>query len=152
VTPEELNAYDILCNEYIVFTEGTLPAEPRAEKSTEPAKAEKAAPVQSDESDGGSSGSEADASPGHQDESAGEAETSGDHPAWPGSVQALADDSQPEGYDIKGNAGSMLYHVPGSAFYKRTVAEVWFDSEESAEAAGFLKPPSQRKAAESDEG
>jgi large subunit ribosomal protein L17 len=30
------------------------------------------------------------------------------------------------GFDIKGNADSMLYHVPGSSSYDRTVAEVWF--------------------------
>jgi large subunit ribosomal protein L17 len=39
----------------------------------------------------------------------------------------------------------MLYHVPGSAFYDRTVPEVWFASEEAAEAAGFNKPASQRE-------
>ena len=38
----------------------------------------------------------------------------------------------------------MLYHVPDSRFYEQTVAEVWFDSAESAEAAGFQLPPSQR--------
>ena len=63
-----------------------------------------------------------------------------------GAVEALADGSQPEGYDIKGNADSMLYHTPGSRFYKRTVAEVWFATEEAAEAAGFSKPASQQAA------
>ena len=38
----------------------------------------------------------------------------------------------------------MLYHVPGSSFYARTVAEVWFTDAEAAEAAGFSLPPSQR--------
>ena len=42
----------------------------------------------------------------------------------------------------------MLYHVPGSSFYARTEAEVWFASAEAAEAAGFHLPPSQRKAEE----
>ena len=36
----------------------------------------------------------------------------------------------------------MLYHTPDSRFYEQTDAEVWFDTEESAEAAGFSKPPS----------
>jgi len=35
-------------------------------------------------------------------------------------------------------------HVPGSAFYDRTVAELWFKTAEDAEAAGFQLPPSQR--------
>ncbi len=54
----------------------------------------------------------------------------------------------PEGFEIKGNASSKLYHVPGSTFYKRTKAEVWFANEEAAEAAGFQKPASQREADE----
>ena len=72
------------------------------------------------------------------------------HPHGKGSHVALQDDAQPEGYNVKGNADSMLYHVPDSAFYERAIAEVWFDSAESAEAAGFSLPPSQR--AEDDEG
>jgi large subunit ribosomal protein L17 len=56
----------------------------------------------------------------------------------------LEDDEQPEGFAIKGNADSMLYHVPGSAFYDRTVAEVWFATEADAEAAGFSLPASQQ--------
>ena len=49
---------------------------------------------------------------------------------------------------MKGNVDSMLYHVPGSSFYARTEAEVWFASAEAAEAAGFQAPPSQRKEAD----
>ena len=65
-------------------------------------------------------------------------------PHGPDSHAALEDGAQPEGFPIKGNADSMLYHVPGSSFYNRTVAEVWFRSAEAAEAAGFQLPPSQR--------
>ena len=61
-----------------------------------------------------------------------------------GAHAPLEDGGQPEGYEIKGNADSMLYHVPGSRFYNQTVAEVWFATEEAAEAAGFALPPSQR--------
>jgi large subunit ribosomal protein L22 len=59
---------------------------------------------------------------------------------WAGSAEPLDDGEMPEGYEIKGNAQSMLYHEPGSRYYKATKAEVWFDSVESAEAAGFSKP------------
>jgi hypothetical protein len=45
----------------------------------------------------------------------------------------------PEGFTIKGNQRSMKYHVPESAGYGRTVAEVWFNSEEAAQQAGFLR-------------
>lgn len=54
-------------------------------------------------------------------------------------------DEAPEGYPIKGNANSMKYHTPDSPFYGRTVAEIWFATEEDAEAAGYEKPKSQQK-------
>ncbi|HEY0238511.1 MAG TPA: hypothetical protein VGC37_07700 [Friedmanniella sp.] len=45
----------------------------------------------------------------------------------------------PEGYAIKGNERSMKYHLPDSNSYGRTIAEVWFASEEAAERAGFTR-------------
>ena len=77
---------------------------------------------------------------------ADEAEASTEAPFGEGSHAPLEDGSQPEGFPIKGNASSKLYHVPGSSHYERTTAEVWFASEEAAEAAGFQLPPSQREA------
>jgi large subunit ribosomal protein L22 len=68
--------------------------------------------------------------------------------AYAGSVVADGDDA-PEGFDVKGNAQSMLYHAPGTQYYKQTKAEYWFASVEAAEAAGFSAPGSQD---ESDEG
>jgi len=53
----------------------------------------------------------------------------------PGSYRG---DTPPEGYDIKGNEDSMKFHAPDSPWYGRTIAEVWFDSAEAAEAAGFV--------------
>ena len=73
-------------------------------------------------------------------------EESAEAPYGEGSHAPLDDPAQaPEGFEIKGNADSMLYHVPGSSHYDRTVAEVWFASEEAAEAAGFAKPASQQE-------
>jgi hypothetical protein len=43
----------------------------------------------------------------------------------------------PEGWTIKGNSSSMIFHTPESPWYKRTKAEVWFRDEEAATAAGF---------------
>lgn len=73
-----------------------------------------------------------------------ESESTDEAPYGAGSHAPLEDGSQPEGFPIKGNADSMLYHVPGSSHYDRTVAEVWFVDAETAESAGFLLPPSQR--------
>jgi len=58
-------------------------------------------------------------------------------PYGEGSHAPLPDNSAPEGFTIKGNADSMLYHRPDSRSYSVTVAEVWFDSPSRAEAAGF---------------
>ena len=70
---------------------------------------------------------------------------------WAGSALPLDDGSAPEGYTIKGNADSMLYHTPDSPYYGRTVAEVWFDTVDNAEAAGFSLPPSLADDAASEE-
>ena len=80
------------------------------------------------------------------DEPAVEESGSTDEAPYGEGSHAPLDDPQeaPAGFEIKGNADSMLYHVPGSAFYDRTVPEAWFASEEAAEAAGFSKPASQQ--------
>jgi len=43
----------------------------------------------------------------------------------------------PEGYVVKGNASSRIYHVPGGNSYGRTMPEICFATAEDAEAAGF---------------
>lgn len=54
-----------------------------------------------------------------------------------GSHAPLESGEAPEGFEVKGNSDSMKYHVPGSRWYSSTKAEIWFDSAESAEAAGY---------------
>lgn len=79
---------------------------------------------------------------------AGAADGGEQHPYGADSHAPLEDGSQPEGFPVKGNADSMLYHTPESPFYGRTKAEVWFTTAEAAEAAGFALPPSLRDDAE----
>ena len=62
-----------------------------------------------------------------------------DGPYGSGSAVPAEDGSGPAGYDIKGNAHSMLYHTSDSPYYERTRAEVWFDSEATARDAGFTR-------------
>lgn len=45
----------------------------------------------------------------------------------------------PAGFVIKGNDRSMKYHLPEAAGYSRTIAEIWFNSEEAAQRAGFAR-------------
>jgi large subunit ribosomal protein L17 len=80
-----------------------------------------------------------------------ESTSTADAPYGEGSHAPLDDPADaPEGFPIKGNEDSKLYHVPGSGHYDRTVAEVWFASPEAAEAAGFELPASQREASDED--
>ncbi len=57
----------------------------------------------------------------------------------PGSADAVEHQSPPDGFTIKGNAQSMLFHTPDSPYYGRTKPEVWFRTEADAERAGFTK-------------
>jgi large subunit ribosomal protein L22 len=63
-----------------------------------------------------------------------------DAPYGEGSHAPLPGDEMPEGFEIKGNADSMKYHLPGTRYYAATIAEVWFATAEAAEAAGFVAP------------
>lgn len=101
---DQLNTYDVLANDKVVFTAAALAAfvaGPATGKSV------KAVATES--------------------EAAAEAAASGEYRG----------DNPPAGYDIKGNQ-SGKYHTPDSPWYGRTKAEVWFNSAEAAEAAGFI--------------
>jgi large subunit ribosomal protein L4 len=129
IAPDQLNTYDVLVNDAVVFTQEALDAFLAGPIATPKASVARATARES--------------------EAVSLEESTEAGPYGPQSHAPLADGSQPEGFPVKGNADSMLYHVPGSSFYARTEAEVWFASAEAAEAAGFSAPPSQRKAAAS---
>ncbi|MCC6705323.1 MAG: hypothetical protein IT334_10635, partial [Thermomicrobiales bacterium] len=68
-----------------------------------------------------------------------------------GAVAGGGEHDCPEGFPIKGNASSMIYHVPGSGSYERTIPEMCFATEEDAIAAGYRASKSSVKSGESDE-
>ncbi len=115
---DQLNAYDVLVNDKVVFSEAALaafvagPSKGKSVKaaatSAEAADIETSAPAQTEQDN--------------------------DAPA-DGSYKG---DNPPAGFDIKGNADSGKFHTPESPWYGRTKAEVWFNSVEAAEAAGFV--------------
>jgi large subunit ribosomal protein L4 len=130
--PGQLNTYDVLVSDDVVFTEGAL-------------NAFLAGPTTGKSAKGAASSTEVEAlveTPKKPEKA--EASSDDEAPYGKGSHAVLADGTQPAGFDIKGDADSMVYHVPGSSFYERTVAEVWFASAADAEKAGFQLPPSQR--------
>jgi hypothetical protein len=49
------------------------------------------------------------------------------------------DGACPDGYPIKANANSGIFHVPGGRFYERTVPERCYTDEASAEADGYRR-------------
>jgi len=146
IESRELNAYDVLCSDYVVFSHATLPGggevieKPAKKAAAKKAPAKKAASKKAATKSEGGEGSASD-----EPQAARGKSEADDEPAIPKGAHAATEDGEaPRGYKIKGNADSGLYHVPGSAFYERTVAEIWFKTAEDAEAAGFQLPPSQR--------
>jgi large subunit ribosomal protein L4 len=164
--PGQLNTYDVLVSDEIVFTKGALdeflagPVKGKSAKASatsaevdeaddvEVVEVAEAAPAKAATKAPAKKAAAAKAEP-VPTEDVPEADDASDF--GPDSHLALEDGSEPEGFPVKGNASSKLYHVPGSAFYNRTVAEVWFRSPEAAEAAGFQLPPSQRGKSASEE-
>jgi large subunit ribosomal protein L4 len=142
IAADQLNTYDVLVNDDVVFTKSALdaflarPAKGRAAKAT----------ARSSEVDAPAAKAEPKAKAAPK---AKKAKAEGG-PYGAGSHAALEDGAEPEGFPVKGNESSKLYHLPGTSFYNRTEAEVWFASAEDAEKAGFELPPSQRKSEEDD--
>lgn len=65
-------------------------------------------------------------------------EVAEESPFGAGSVRlAVGSADAPEGYTVKGNEDSMLYHTTESPQYRQTIAEIWFVDVESAEKGGF---------------
>ncbi len=88
--------------------------------------------------------SEPDTEPDDEDEFAEEDMIAEGGPAEPEPAEGFGEGAYvgtepPEGYVIKGNERSMKFHTPQAAGYERTNADVWFNSEEAALAAGFTK-------------
>jgi len=59
----------------------------------------------------------------------------------PAGAHAPLDDAEeaPEGFPIKGNSDSMKFHEPDGQWFGQTVAELWFDTADSAEVAGYVR-------------
>ena len=143
----ELNAYDVLCSDWVVFSKSTLPGEVAAAAAVKEKAPAKKASVAKDTVAKDTVAKDTVAKDTVAKDTAKPA--AADLPA--GAKAPKADGGAPKGYEIKGNVDSGLYHVPGSAFYDRTVAECYFATAEAAEAAGFQLPPSQRDADSAEE-
>ncbi|MET3204640.1 UNVERIFIED_ORG: hypothetical protein ABIB21_001429 [Arthrobacter sp. UYEF13] len=63
-----------------------------------------------------------------------------DQPYGAGSASPGPDGSGPADFEVKANAGTMVYYEEGHPDYEQTTADVWFESAAHAEAAGFRAP------------
>jgi large subunit ribosomal protein L4 len=127
VAVDQLNTYDVLNADDVVFTKGAYDAFVGG-VSAAPAKAETKAQTKTEAKAEVKAFADVPA-----------AEES-DAPALPKGAKApLKSGNAPKGHEVKGNADSGLYHEPGGQWYDATEPEFWFKSAEDAEAAGFTR-------------
>ena len=116
VAVDQLNTYDVIASDDVVFTQGAYDAFVGTAAGAAPAKAEKAA--------------------------APAAETtpeSSDEPALPAGAKApLKSARAPKGFEVLGRT-SGTYALEGDAGYDAAAADFWFKSVEDAEAAGLTR-------------
>lgn len=161
IVADQLNTYDVLCADDIVFTQAALeaflagapagkPVEATVATVTEEAKkpAKKSAAKKAPAESAPATKPAAKKAPAKETTAAKASVVEADFGA--DSAEPLADGSAPEGFEVKGNKDSMKYHLPGGRWYDNTEAEVWFRDEAAAEAAGFVKAGTSKKAGEAD--
>ncbi len=136
VAVDQLNTYDVLASDDVVFTKGAYDAfvsgapkgkSVKAVATSTEAGATEAAPAKSE-----TQATEKPAEPAVPASDVAAEE-------WPNSAAPLESGEAPEGYEIKAKKDSMKYHAPGGRWYDNTVAEVWFKTAADAEAAGFVQ-------------
>ena len=144
---DQLNTYDVLCADDILFTKAAYETFTGTEVAVEAKSATKADKVEK----APKADKPAKAEKAPKAEKPAKAEKA-DEPAAAdlvdlpkGAAAALEDGSAPEGYTVKGNADSGLYHEPDGQWYEQTVAEFWFKTAKAAEKAGFTKAGSTQK-------
>jgi large subunit ribosomal protein L4 len=174
VAVDQLNTYDVLAADDVVFTQGAYDAfvggdsaataevetvtveapAARAEKTeAKPAKktaaktAAKTAEKTAEKAAEEPATTEAKALVDTSAEAT--ADVADEKPALPKGAKApLKSGGAPKGYPVKGNADSGLYHEPEGQWYDATEAEFYFKTAEDAEAAGFTRAGGDQAASE----
>jgi large subunit ribosomal protein L4 len=135
VAVDQVNTYDVLASDDIVFTQGAYDAFVSGTASSGASRASLAeAPAADDVT-------EAPAAKAPAAEASGATEPVADEkPALPmGAKAPLKSGGAPKGYEVKGNADSGLYHEPDGQWYDATEAEFYFKTADDAQAAGFTR-------------
>jgi large subunit ribosomal protein L4 len=137
---DQLNTYDVLLSDDVVFTKGAYDAfvGGSASSSTSPATIVEAPAADAVEPDAVA----VEAPVADAVEAA---------PLPAGAKAPLKSGKAPKGYEIKGNTDSMLFHEPDGQWYDATDAELYFKTAEDAEAAGYTRAGSGAAAEPSSE-
>jgi large subunit ribosomal protein L4 len=138
IAVDQLNTYDVVKSDDVFFTRAAYEALVGQTIELDQATDDQATDDQGTDDQGTDERAADDQLADNTDDD--KAEKASKAPYGKGSHAPRKSGKAPKGYDIKGNADSMLYHTPDSQWYEQTVAEVWFDTTEAAEAAGFSAP------------
>jgi large subunit ribosomal protein L4 len=131
VAVDQLNTYDVLAADDVVFTRGAYEAFVGGGTTASSSRPEALVEVPAEDEP---AESETEA------KSESKTEAAEEKPALPKGAKApLKSGGAPKGYEVKGNADSGLYHEPDGQWYDQTDAEFYFKSAEDAEAAGFTR-------------
>ena len=122
VAVDQLNTYDVLASEDVVFTKAAYDAFVGGTASSSDRKATLV---------------EAPAADAVTEEPKAETADAAAVELPKGAKAPLKSGGAPKGYEIKGNADSMKYHEPDGQWYDATDAEFYFKTAEAAAAAGF---------------
>ncbi|CAA9375299.1 50S ribosomal protein L4 [uncultured Nocardioides sp.] len=142
VAVDQLNTYDVLASDDVVFTQGAYDAfVSKAPTSAERPVSRRAPAVEAPAADTVTEPAQAPVDEADVETAEGldtetetvEAEAEVELPQ--GAKAPLKSGNAPKGYEVKGAAGT--YHAPDDAGYDAAVAEVWFKSVDDAEAAGL---------------
>ena len=144
VAVDQLNTYDVLAADDVVFTQGAYDAfvGGTASSSERPAALVSAPAEAEDKPAKPEKKTEAKASKPTEAkvEATTEPEADEAKPELPKGAKApLKSGGAPKGFEVKGNADSGLFHEPDGQWYDQTEAEFYFKTAEAAEAAGFTR-------------
>jgi large subunit ribosomal protein L4 len=133
VAVDQLNTYDVLAADDVVFTQGAFEAFVGGDTSG--ATVEQTIEVETTKP-AAAPAAVADVKTEKAEKTADES----DKATLPKGAKApLKSGKAPKGYEIRGNADSGLYHEPDGQWYDATEAELYFKTAEDAEAAGFKR-------------
>jgi large subunit ribosomal protein L4 len=125
---DQLNTYDVVLSDDVVFLKAAYETLVASTAHTRSAKAAAGTVTEPEDTAGTASTGTTTDPP--------EAQAGGTSGA---SVASPASGEAPVGHTIKGNSTSMKYHTPDGQWYEQTAPDVWFETVEQAEAAGFVE-------------